>query len=114
MSALGHKQTLEQASEMSALPTKADMRLAVQKCPLCAMSGRELRSWASPAAHLLALAFFESCVRVENISQVAMSMAAITGPITNPLRPKIAIPPSVEIKALGPEAGPTPHRRCVP
>ena len=34
MSALGHKQTLEQASEMSALPSKADMRLAVQKCQL--------------------------------------------------------------------------------
>ena len=39
MSAMGHKQTLEQASEMSALPTKADMRLAVQKCPLCAING---------------------------------------------------------------------------
>jgi hypothetical protein len=39
MSAMGHKQTLEQASEMSALPTKADMRLAVQKCPLSARSG---------------------------------------------------------------------------
>ena len=38
MSALGHKQTLEQASEMSALPTKADMCLAVQKCPLSATS----------------------------------------------------------------------------
>jgi len=38
MSALGHKQTLEQASEMSALPTKADMRLAVQKCPLSAIN----------------------------------------------------------------------------
>jgi hypothetical protein len=37
---MGHKQTLEQASEMSALPTKADMRLAVQKCPLSAKSGR--------------------------------------------------------------------------
>ena len=42
MSALGHKQTLEQASEMSALPTKADMRLAVQKCPLSAKSGHRL------------------------------------------------------------------------
>ena len=31
ISALGHKQTLEQASEMSALPTRADMRLAVQR-----------------------------------------------------------------------------------
>jgi hypothetical protein len=39
MSAMGHKQTLEQASEMSALPTKADMRLAIQKCPLSAMNG---------------------------------------------------------------------------
>ena len=38
MSALGHKQTLEQSSEMSALPTKADMRLAIQKCPLRAIS----------------------------------------------------------------------------
>ena len=38
MSAMGHKQTLEQASEMSALPTKADMRLAIQKCPLSARS----------------------------------------------------------------------------
>ena len=39
MSALGHKQTLEQPWEMSALPTKADMRLAVQKCPLSANTG---------------------------------------------------------------------------
>ena len=39
MSTLGHKQTLEQASEMSALPTKADMRPAVQKCLLSAISG---------------------------------------------------------------------------
>ena len=39
MSALGHKQTLKQASAMSALPTKADMRLAVQKCPLSATNG---------------------------------------------------------------------------
>ena len=38
-SAMGHKRTWEQASEMSALPTKADMQLAVQKCPLSAMSG---------------------------------------------------------------------------
>jgi hypothetical protein len=37
-SGMGHKQTLEQALEMSALPTKADMRLAVQKCPLSARS----------------------------------------------------------------------------
>ena len=29
MSALGHKQTLEQASEMSALPTKADISAPV-------------------------------------------------------------------------------------
>jgi hypothetical protein len=43
MSALGHKQTLEQASEMSALPTKADMRLAIQKCPLSAKSRRDDR-----------------------------------------------------------------------
>jgi hypothetical protein len=42
LSALGHKQTLEQASEMSALPTKADMRPAVQKYPLSARSGH---SW---------------------------------------------------------------------
>jgi hypothetical protein len=33
----------------------------------------------------------------EKISQAAMNIAAITGPITKPLRPKIAIPPSVEI-----------------
>ena len=46
MSALGHKQTLEQASEMSVLPAKADMRLAAQKCPLSAKSGRE--AMASP------------------------------------------------------------------
>ena len=39
MSALGHKRTLEQASEMSALPPKADMRLAIQKCPLSAING---------------------------------------------------------------------------
>ena len=38
MPALGHKQTLEQASEMSALPTKADMHVAIQKCPLSARS----------------------------------------------------------------------------
>ena len=38
MSVMGHKQTLEQASEMSALHTKADMRLAAQKCPLNANS----------------------------------------------------------------------------
>ena len=37
----GHKQTLEQASEMSALPTKADKRLAVQKCPLSAITGHQ-------------------------------------------------------------------------
>ena len=37
-SALGHKQALEHASEMSALPTKADMRLGVQKSPLSAKS----------------------------------------------------------------------------
>ena len=39
MSALGHNRTLGQALEMSALPRKADMRLAVQKCPLSASSG---------------------------------------------------------------------------
>ena len=39
MSALGHWQTLEQASEMSALPTKADTHLAIQKCPLGANTG---------------------------------------------------------------------------
>ena len=36
MSALGRKQTLEQASEMSALPPKADIRLSgwdVRKVP---------------------------------------------------------------------------------
>ena len=38
---LGHKQTLQQASEMSALPTKADMRLAIQKCLLSARSGHD-------------------------------------------------------------------------
>ena len=35
ISALGHKQTLEQALEMSALPTKADMRLAVEMSAKC-------------------------------------------------------------------------------
>ena len=50
MSALGHKQTLEQASEMSALPTKADMRLAVQKCPLSANSRHWLRRGLQYAA----------------------------------------------------------------
>ena len=33
----------------------------------------------------------------KNMSQAAMNIAATTGPITKPLRPKIAIPPSVEI-----------------
>jgi hypothetical protein len=47
MSAKCHKQTLEQASEMSALPTKADMRLAIQKCPLSAKS-RTLPSQSCP------------------------------------------------------------------
>lgn len=47
--------------------------------------------------HLLALCFFVVWVSVENMSQVAINMAAITGPITKPLRPKIAMPPSVEI-----------------
>ena len=41
-SALGQEQTLEQASEMSAFLTKADMRLAVQKCSLSATSGSRL------------------------------------------------------------------------
>ena len=44
MFALGHKQTLEQASEMSALPTKPDMRLAVQKCPLSAINRHAARA----------------------------------------------------------------------
>jgi hypothetical protein len=48
MSAMGHKQTLEQASETAALPTKADMRPAVQKCPLSARSGHALRYSRSP------------------------------------------------------------------
>jgi len=39
MSAMGQKLMLEQASEMSGLPTKAEMRLAIQKCPLSARSG---------------------------------------------------------------------------
>ena len=56
-------------------------------------SARGLR-WT---AHLLALCFFVAWVPVKNISQVAINMAAITGPITKPLRPKIAMPPSVEI-----------------
>ena len=37
-SGMGHKQTLEQASEMSALPPKADVRRAHSKSPLCANS----------------------------------------------------------------------------
>jgi hypothetical protein len=46
--------------------------------------------------HFLALAFFEFSV-AEKMSQNAINMAAITGPMTKPLRPKIAMPPSVEI-----------------
>lgn len=34
----------------------------------------------------------------ENMSQAAMNVAAITGPMTSPLRPKVAIPPNVEIR----------------
>jgi len=32
------------------------------------------------------------------VSHTAMNIAAITGPITKPFRPKIAMPPKVEIK----------------
>ena len=40
-----------------------------------------------------------SCARAdsEKISQAAINIAAITGPMTNPLSPKVASPPSVEI-----------------
>ena len=40
-----------------------------------------------------------SCALVdsEKMSQAAMNMAAITGPMTKPLSPKVARPPSVEI-----------------
>ena len=47
MSTLGHKQTLEQASEMSALPPKADM-LSVEKCLLSAKSGHPTCSLVGP------------------------------------------------------------------
>ena len=47
MSALGQKQTSRHVRDMSALPTKADMRLAVQKCPLSANNRHQ--SWARPA-----------------------------------------------------------------
>jgi hypothetical protein len=39
MSALGQKRTLFAVSLMSALPLKADMHLAVQKCPFSAING---------------------------------------------------------------------------
>ena len=41
--------------------------------------------------------FSARCLDTENMSQAEMNMAAITGPMTNPLRPKVAIPPNVEI-----------------
>jgi hypothetical protein len=56
----------------------------------------ELSAALSKKSHFLALAFFEFSV-AEKISQNAINMAAITGPMTKPLRPKIAMPPSVEI-----------------
>lgn len=46
---------------------------------------------------LLVRSFCVLCLNAEKISQTAMNIAAITGPRTRPSRPKIAIPPSVEI-----------------
>src|SRR5512143_1430678 len=73
MSALGHKQMLDQASEMSALPTKADMRLAsrnVRKVPIADVRVFEIglirshswpiprrRQWSRHRATLTRLAF---------------------------------------------------------
>lgn len=49
-------------------------------------------SWAGARSHR------SRCARsVTNRSQLAMKSAAITGPITNPVSPNSAIPPSVEI-----------------
>lgn len=72
--------------------SKTDLMPTKHECPLCARNGRRFR-----AAHLLALCFFVVWDPVENISQEAINMAAITGPITKPLRPKTTMPPSVEI-----------------
>jgi hypothetical protein len=55
-----------------------------------------LRQSSLPGIYLLMSSFCVSCRDAENISQVAMNIEAITGPITKPLRPKIAMPPSVE------------------
>jgi hypothetical protein len=41
--------------------------------------------------------FWVSRLNSANMSQVAINMAATTGPITKPLTPKTAIPPSVDI-----------------
>ena len=37
------------------------------------------------------------CLDSENMSQAAMNRAAMTGPMTKPFIPNVAIPPSVEI-----------------
>jgi hypothetical protein len=70
---------------------------ADQKLPTCQFIDAIATGSPVLGRYLLAMCLFVVCVPAENISQVAMNMAAITGPITNPLRPKSAMPPSVEI-----------------
>jgi hypothetical protein len=51
----------------------------------------------SPRIHSRAGRFGMLCRDAEKMSQTAMNIAAITGPMIKPLRPKIAMPPNVEV-----------------
>jgi len=53
--------------------------------------------WSCVAGHRDDKNYVFADLDTENISQAAMNIAAITGPITKPLRPKVAMPPRVEI-----------------
>ena len=69
--------------------SEADLMVDERACPLRAKSGNMRFSCIQrPSCALL---------DSEKMSQAAMNMAAITGPMTKPLSPKVARPPSVEI-----------------
>ncbi len=74
--------------------------VAIIRCGRGSIAGilRVRRRTAPHASYLTVPTRVALSLVAENIPQTDMNIAAITGPMTKPFTPKMAIPPSVEIR----------------
>ena len=85
--------------KLAAEPKELSLKSKLRSCVLVQWphAGGEYETTVRSHTHFCLRSFCGPWFEPKNMSQVAMNIAATTGPITKPLRPKIAMPPSVEM-----------------